>query len=108
MEQQVLHILHEDDYQAMKKVRANPFGLFRVLRLFEQVQFRRAIQGLLHDTAADILLEARFHHIGWIAVPRDLLSVARGENGRHGCVLFYRRDRFNFLCPVFGRQCRAP
>ena len=76
-QRQVLHILHEDDHQAMEKVRANPFRLFLVLRLFEQVQFCRTIQGLLQNTAADVFLEARFHHIGWIAVPRDVLSVAR-------------------------------
>ena len=42
----------------MKEVRADPFGLFRVLSLLKQVQFRRTIQGLLQDTAADVFLES--------------------------------------------------
>ena len=57
-QRKVLYILHEDDHQAMKEVRADPFGLLRILRLFEQVHFCRTIQGLLQYTAADVFLQS--------------------------------------------------
>ena len=81
----IFNILHEDNHETMEKVGSNAFRLFGIRRLFKEIQFRGTIERLIQDTAANVLLETRLHHIRWIVIPGNVLTIARGDMSRDGC-----------------------